>query len=1645
MAGDIRLIGAVGIKVRPDTTGFKGEVEQQLRRLPEQFEIDVSADLTPLQRKLEKARKEVEAKQLNLKVGVEYDQLQAARRQVEAALKNLKTETIPVKLQEGDLNKALEKLKRLQRGAQVTMQFNEDRAGYEAALAKIRAIQREKAETKITFKTDQKSLEREARKYEKLLADLAPAKTITITHRNDNESLTKAVAQIDEALAKLKEVTITPQMNEEELLRHKDRLQKKLVTKPLVMKVTEDPASYEAVLKKIEALQQEAASAEFKFKTDEAGLAAAAAKVRAKIALLTPKPKITFSYDNDTFGLQRAVDEVDAKLKALGQIKLTADMDEAGLREAKAKLEKSLANSSFQLKVDENNLSQLEAERKKIEELLSKKNAKTILEVQNNQESLENAKRELDELIEARKAPIRADPITWEAAMQLAYASRARIVPFYVRVNEKSLAIAEGILKSLAGINVLRESGKFLENMVTKFDQVSIKAGVLLAIVGNLTNALTYMGTTLFSMGEGVFNAVGLLATMPAMLTAVTAGVLVQIAAWKNFKSAIDGDVEALAALPPAARETARAMRGMWDEMQRPAQEGFWEGMGEAMQAAMEAIRPILKTGLAGIARESGRFGAGVFRSLEDFAETGQLEKVLANVELMFGNASASGLRLGQALNIIGLRGSEYLPRFGTWINDITGRFHDWIKASDEAGKINVWIEQGVQSLKDMWTLSGGVIKMFQGIAVAAKHAGAGGLGDVAQRFSEIGDMMLREPFQSRLSRIFEGARTGASRLNVGVKELGLTVGEASLFVANLLSGLGELGGQALVGLSKTIGNLQFQSGVLAGLTGMNQMVVTLQDGFVDLGTVIGNLSRIAGAAFSSIAPIINQVIGLLANVTGTLAPSLINTVPGLMDLVGGLITALSGPVELIAQVLANILDFINGLGGPLQSIGLSLIAFLLLAGKIGPIFQARAGGLLEKIASDFQQADTARGKFQAGLKGIGAGMLAAVGGPWGLAIGAITTGLALAGQASADAQARVDEYTASLDQNTGAITRNTKALAGKNLLDRTNPWDDFWRSTKSTQEIIDTLGLSFEKTANMAAEGGPAYDALLEKLKLYPGTSGKADASMQNFQKALGLTDAEMSKLSRGDIVYLIQRLQEVNGETSKSKDGFNHLNDSTSKTNQRVQDLNAAMGVYNDKSATADQRTRALKTALDILSGKQPTIEEAQLRVNDAMRAAGGELQNVDGQMVKVGGVFLDAAGKLKNFNGVIDKTTGVINTQSEAGASLYRNLKDVTLGHLEVATQMKDAQKPVADITKYLADSRQAYIDQGVAAGLSGDLVAAAYDHMIGANPRDLITTITAQGVEEAEGKVKNYQSLLDQINGRRAVATIAGDDIPLGISLGMAYTKLSEWDKAIGTATAKMDPTQALAVRAQLEEKLIALANSDPTVRANMDPALLERKLQEQNQKLDDLARRKPSPEVDAEVAQAQMKLQMIQNMLSQIKSKEITVKTNYVVSQNGTIGDLHDNDRQMLHGGILNGAGVQKFANGGFFNGRPIKQFATGGFENHTAQIARGAVPYRVWAEPETGGEAYIPLAMSKRGRSTQILAQVAQQFGFTLQKAQAFADGGVVSGGNSKATGGLQVHIGTFNQNANDTIEDVGRGIMRGARTAGLAGTLEGL
>ena len=94
------------------------------------------------------------------------------------------------------------------------------------------------------------------------------------------------------------------------------------------------------------------------------------------------------------------------------------------------------------------------------------------------------------------------------------------------------------------------------------------------------------------------------------------------------------------------------------------------------------------------------------------------------------------------------------------------------------------------------------------------------------------------------------------------------------------------------------------------------------------------------------------------------------------------------------------------------------------------------------------------------------------------------------------------------------------------------------------------------------------------------------------------------------------------------------------------------------------------------------------------------------------------------------------------------------------------------------------------------------------------------------------------------------------------------------------------------------------------------------------------------------------------------------------------------------------------------DGSVLSFYAGGGFhrERHVAQIAPAGA-WRVWAEPETGGEGYIPLAKSKRKRSEAILGQIADIFGGTYIPGAAtpYATGGVA--GNATGAGAANVHV----------------------------------
>lgn len=1292
-----------------------------------------------------------------------------------------------------------------------------------------------------------------------------------------------------------------------------------------------------------------------------------------------------------------------------------------------------------------------------------------------------------------------------EAAAQMRWASRPRTVPFYVKVNQKSVAVAEGILKSLAGINTLESTGRFLENIVTNLDNFSIKTTSVATGIAAITNTLTYMATTMLSVGEGVAQSVGLLATAPAALATIAATAVITTAAFEDFKDAIDGDAEALAALPPAARETALALQGTWEMIQQPTQDAFWEGMGDGLEQVARVVLPRFRDGLALTATHVGRFGRGVMESLVTIAENGDLDRMLENLSQGFDNAVGAAQPLVDAINRLGLRGSEYLPEFGTWLTDIATRFDNWITKADENGDINRWIEQGVQSLKDMWSVGGSVIDMFRGLTASANIAGASGLPEFRDNMRAIADMMLREPFRSRMARIFAGARDGASELNVGVKELGETIGEASLYVEQLLVSLGRIGGGVLLGLSAILDSELFQSGTLAGLQGMQDMLEILEPSFERLGPIIGGVARIAGALFRGVAPILNTVTEILSDTVERLGPGLEELVPHLTQFVDGILMLAGGPIGALVELLAEGVDVLNDMPAALQGIALGAGAFLLLRGHFAEMFTSlnktsegtftrltenwqlqrtlalgsaegygsartalatlgatfpvlqpltrsvaevgetasraagdagrmsagfgRAFGVLNVrttdavsqfksstgtlrgsaslmasgVAESFRTAVAPVGHFVTsvgsataaigrtagqGLRLAAGGLMGVLGGPWGIALMAGVTILGAFAKKQAEAKAAVDEMTASLNEQTGAITKTSEAIVAKAIID-----DDGIAGFKSASETLQAMGRSIEDTSRIVAAASDPYDNLIAKLKAGEAAAKAADPQFDKFGNMIeGNTEAwdawlkEMDiapgAIRRIDLTNLIAQLEEQAGVSQAATRNWELMNDSFTETNPFLEDFADGMALLSDETSTAEDRIRGLDAALAALNGEAPSADVAMRNLNDQMRQARD--------------IFKDAEGNVLDFSGVVDATTGKINTVTEAGSNLHKSLSDVVRETKLSADALAQQGATTPEVVAHINAQKDAWVDSATAALGSREAAEAAWDYMLNNSPEEIATLITAD-ITDATAKSEEVQALWNSLGAKKAVMAITGNDEQLAATYVSAMAKVDELDAAVATANADLDADALRAEQERVKLELIELAETDPTVRALMDPRIFEQRRADLLQKIEDLGNRKPTPEVLAETAAAQAELLTVQGMLDAIRSKTVYVSTVYTETgpkPQGWMPRLGVPTMTGLNGGIEGapnrGLGMQPGMAYAFENGGILEKPGA-------AKIYAPASTYRIFAEDTTGGESYIPLAASKRSRSISIWEQTGRLLGV-------YNDGGI-NGASTRRAG----------------------------------------
>lgn len=412
-----------------------------------------------------------------------------------------------------------------------------------------------------------------------------------------------------------------------------------------------------------------------------------------------------------------------------------------------------------------------------------------------------------------------------------------------------------------------------------------------------------------------------------------------------------------------------------------------------------------------------------------------------------------------------------------------------------------------------------------------------------------------------------------------------------------------------------------------------------------------------------------------------------------------------------------------------------------------------------------------------------------------------------------------------------------------------------------------------------------------------------------------------------------------------------------------------------FEEESAfdTAEKLGQSLDLVTDAAMGSVPALKELQAALpREGTSAILKELNlEYDEYITLVNKLEAAVAGEA----GSIEKSIHINeqkNEVTEEGVSVTESAAEAYLGAAEGAGELNSQ---LDELISHIMEAN----------GIGQDAISANIDYANAMADVDEAIRKATEGLDENQDGVADYILTLDQ-------STQAGRD-----NLGMLNDMAAKSQEAADKQFALDGNTDAY--RATLEGGRQALLDRihDLGIQGEEAEALA-----------DQIYRIPPESEwkLIAETAEASRRLDTV-----------FTTWNGRTITFNAAL-----NERIA---GVTSAGGIT-FADGGI-----VEYFAGGGVrEHHVAQIAQAGA-WRVWAEPETGGEAYIPLAPSKRGQSVPVLAEAADRLGFDIipKGALSFADGGITPAGTAGVAGMQNTWYVTTPPNEDPII--LSRGIVR--------------
>jgi hypothetical protein len=1522
---NLKLVGAVAIKVRPDAKGFRKETQDQIDRelgdvkAKKTVEAKVKGDTSQLEKDVAEAAEAIEKKTLSLKVGIDIESVLKAQRQLEDAISHLTDETIVIDFDdEGSIAAAQARLDEMKQDARLNFEFVPDEKGFKEVLSRIEQLKRDLIiKETIDIDWDEESLDAKAAEIQARLDALQPTAKVELTYVSDRSSLEHVIREVDSALDGFRSVKITADLNPLNLSFLRAQLEAELAGKP-----------------------------------------------------------ITIEYDANQAGLLALKAKLEGLLK-IGKLEIETTLDEAALRAQLAKVDAQIAAGG--------------------------------------------TKREVT--IRPAIAPI--DYAT--AALEIAALVKDRTVTIATRLDTRSLLLAA------AKLTGLRAAARWTEELARSLGRLDRNLPVVAAVVltlSTLSSGILSLTANIFSLGNGigeVVRAAGLLA--PALGLGLGAVMTVLTGVFKDFGAAVNGDEKAIEKLTESGKKAAAGIRVSFQSIRETVSSNFWDTAGDAMLRFVDTALPAVEAGLGDLARSLAGIFSGVLDSFSTFTRQGGTQVFFANLTRGFDVAQTGMASFMSGFLTLATVGSTVFPRIGRAFEQWATRFDSWVQKLAIDGTLNRWIDRGIQGMKDLFNAGASLVKVWGNIGQAAQAAGALTLHSFAQMMAGLERTTAGDRFQRNMANIFKGAREASDTFHEALDGLAPAMDVFSITIKNALSNAGAALGAFIATIGDVMSSTRLDVGMTAFLGGLKAMFESLRPAARDVAIILQTFGEVLGTVARDAGPLFRNLFQQLASVLTTAWHALEPFLPGLI-LLGTTIVNILGPAfESMAGSL------IPAFAGGLQDIGNGLVPLIQLMADFAVGVASFVSDMPLQVLAGFAAAILAVGtsmRIAATIVPLAAAAMEAFGAAAsiaairvqlmipvvGLFLAALTGGIAAAvtGLATSqrDATPFAAQYAAALEEDARAANNYSDAIgeatlktAAKNLVD------------SGAFQLAEKLGISHTTLTKAVTGNADAYDEVMGKInnanKTYDDAFSKAQKAARGNKELGGVIETELTP-AMGEAN---KAADELNGKIGEQKGSFDKAREGIRLTN----DVLAELGVNTEKAGTgqqaladqAEKTSRALGQAAAASATLTDTFSSNTAKV-DAMRKT---LELLVGK-----NTALAAAENLgayaKGFQDLLDTVTPLKGAMEQLGAAAYGEN-----GFLNVAS----GNKAVLQINQALVEQvnntwlgAKAVYDQAIAAGKTAQVAFQESKAFIDQRKGDYDQLAKESGV--AADKVQGQWEaafgkewvLKVTLSGATEAAAIAQQMVTAlkGNFDGQKFTAMLDADPELALLAIK-DPVAAAEYFVNTEWKAQLTAAGDQAsetirkltgqteadwVKGNFMATLKVAKgVPGLAEALQDIRNGVGVPFYANIFAQLNGASQRAVEIALLSLTRPRTVAINVAYSATGDVPVARGGQRVFA-------------ANGGVFNGRGIKMFANGGIENHVAQITRPGGPIRIWSEPETQGEAYLPLGASKRPRSVQILKEVASRFGYQVTKAQQFANGGTTVGPTSHTS--ADVHIGSI-------------------------------